>query len=37
MTLRSLGFTAADFSSLTLPELYLRLCIATQRARESQS
>jgi len=37
MTLRSLGFSAQDFASLSLPELYLRLCIASQRAtKESQ-
>ena len=28
MILRKLGFTSEDFNSMTLPELYLRLCIA---------
>ena len=28
MILRKLGFTNEDFDSLTLPELYLRLCLA---------
>lgn len=27
MILRKLGFNNEDFESLTLPELYLRLCI----------
>ena len=27
MILRKLGFESVDFESLTLPELYLRLCI----------
>lgn len=27
MILRKLGFTIEDFESLTLPDLYLRLCI----------
>ena len=27
MILRKLGFTNEDFNNLTLPELYLRLCI----------
>ena len=27
MILRKLGFTNEDFSNMTLPELYLRLCI----------
>jgi hypothetical protein len=27
MILRKLGFTNEDFESLTLPDLYLRLCI----------
>ncbi len=28
MILRKLGFESVDFSNLTLPELYLRLCLA---------
>jgi hypothetical protein len=28
MILRILGFTNEDFDTLTLPELYLRLCLA---------
>jgi hypothetical protein len=28
MILRKLGFTNEDFDSLSLPELYLRLCLA---------
>ena len=28
MILRKLGFESVDFESLTLPELYLRLCLA---------
>jgi len=32
MTLRELGFAAADFSALSLPELYLRFCLAYTRA-----
>jgi hypothetical protein len=28
MILRKLGFTNDDFYTLTLPELYLRLCLA---------
>jgi hypothetical protein len=31
MTLRELGFAAADFSALSLPELYLRFCLAYTR------
>jgi len=27
MIMRKLGFTNEDFDKLTLPELYLRLCI----------
>jgi hypothetical protein len=27
MILRKLGFESVDFESLTLPDLYLRLCI----------
>jgi hypothetical protein len=27
MILRKLGFESVDFDTLTLPELYLRLCI----------
>lgn len=27
MILRKLGFTPEDFDALTLPELYLRLCL----------
>lgn len=30
MSCRTLGFNAMDFSQLTLPELYLRLCVATE-------
>ncbi|GAB1365666.1 hypothetical protein MASR1M36_05370 [Candidatus Cloacimonadaceae bacterium] len=32
MILRKLGFTNEDFESLTLPELYLRLCLADPKA-----
>jgi|GEM_PF-1449459 len=35
MTLRELGFGAADFAALELPDLYLRFCIAHQRARKA--
>jgi len=28
MIMRKLGFTNEDFSTLTLPELYQRLCLA---------
>ncbi len=28
MILRKLGITTKDFNNLTLPELYLRLCLA---------
>ena len=28
MILRKLGFTTAEFDILTLPELYLRLCMS---------
>jgi len=28
MIMRKLGFTNEDFDRLTLPELYLRLCLA---------
>jgi hypothetical protein len=28
MILRKIGFESVDFASLTLPELYLRLCLA---------
>jgi hypothetical protein len=34
MTLRSLGFTHADFATLSLPELYLRFCIAHSRQKQ---
>ncbi len=27
MILRKLGFTNGDFNNMTLPELYLRICI----------
>lgn len=37
MTLRSLGFTLADFSSLTWPELYLRFCLAWKSAQATES
>ncbi len=30
MILRKLGFTNDDFNNMTLPELYLRLCITDQ-------
>jgi len=36
MTLRELGFTASDFDTMTLPELYLRFCIAHRRATSRQ-
>jgi hypothetical protein len=32
MILRKLGFTNDDFNNMTLPELYLRLCITDQKA-----
>lgn len=28
MIMRKLGFTAGDFNNLSLPELFLRLCLA---------
>ena len=31
MILRKLGFTNVDFDSLSLPELYLRLCLADSK------
>jgi hypothetical protein len=33
MTCRSLGFNTIDFDRLTLPELYLRLCVAAQDSK----
>lgn len=34
MSLREIGFGAGDFEKLTLPELYLRFCIAHRRQKE---
>jgi len=31
MNCRKLGFAASDFDSMTMPELYLRLCLACER------
>jgi hypothetical protein len=31
MILRKLGFESVDFDILTLPELYLRLCLANPK------
>lgn len=31
MTMRELGFGAADFAALSLSDLYLRFCIAYKR------
>ena len=31
MIMRKLGFESIDFDNLTLPELYLRLCLADPR------
>ena len=31
MIMRKLGFTNEDFGTLTLPELYLRLCLADHK------
>ena len=33
MTLRQIGFSAADFETMTLPDLYLRFCIAYSRSQ----
>lgn len=32
MMMRKLGFTTEDFANLTLPELYLRLCLTSMKA-----
>lgn len=34
MTLREIGFGAGDFDKLSLPELYLRFCIAHKRQKD---
>lgn len=30
--MRKLGFNTEDFANLTLPELYLRLCLTSMKA-----
>jgi len=34
MTLRELGFAHQDFNSMSLPDLYLRFCIAYTRSKD---
>jgi len=34
MALRGAGFTQADFAELSLPELYLRYCLAIETTRK---
>ena len=34
MSMRSIGFTQADFKELELPELYLRYCIEIKRMKD---
>jgi len=34
MIIRKIGFTTNDFDTLTLPELYLRLCITLSQGRK---
>jgi hypothetical protein len=31
MNCRKLGFAAVDFDSMTMPELYLRLCLVCEK------
>jgi hypothetical protein len=31
MSCRKLGFAAPDFDAMTMPELYLRLCLACEK------
>lgn len=33
MSCRQIGFTARDFAELSLPELYLRLCLACAKEK----
>lgn len=35
MKMRDLGFTASDFETLSLPELYLRMCLSYQAEGEN--
>jgi len=34
MTLRELGFAHQDFNEMSLPDLYLRFCIAYTRSKD---
>lgn len=35
MTLRSIGFTSQDFELMSLPELYLRYCLAYRQSKDN--
>lgn len=37
VTMRSLGYSALDFDSMTLPQLYERLCIHAEIARNANA